>query len=89
MRARACACAAVIIVAVACAANGMGPQRDPRAFDAARTRMVDEQLRSRDIRDPRVLDAMRRVPRHEFVPEARRGDAYIDSPVPIGEGQTI
>lgn len=51
--------------------------------------MVDEQLAARDIKDPRVLEAMRRVPRHEFVPEAMRGNAYRDSPLPIGHDQTI
>ena len=51
--------------------------------------MVDEQLRARGIRDPRVLDAMTRVPRHLFVPESGRDEAYGDHPVPIGHGQTI
>jgi protein-L-isoaspartate(D-aspartate) O-methyltransferase len=56
---------------------------------AERQRMVDQQLRARDIRSPRVLDAMSAVPRHLFIPEASRRDAYDDSPVPIGHGQTI
>ena len=51
--------------------------------------MVDEQIVTRDIRNPRVLDAMRKVPRHEFVPESMRGEAYGDTPLPIGYGQTI
>ena len=51
--------------------------------------MVDEQLRARGIRDPRVLDAMARVPRHLFVPEGERDAAYGDHPLPIGHGQTI
>ena len=51
--------------------------------------MVDEQLRARGIRDARVLDAMRRVPRHLFVPEGERDEAYGDHPLPIGLGQTI
>ena len=51
--------------------------------------MVDSQLRGRGIADQRVLDAMGRVPRHEFAPEQYRGQAYEDHPVPIGEGQTI
>ena len=51
--------------------------------------MVDDQLAGRDIKDPRVLDAMRRVPRHEFVPETFRSSAYDDSPLPIGYNQTI
>jgi protein-L-isoaspartate(D-aspartate) O-methyltransferase len=64
-------------------------QRESRGFEDARRRMVDEQLKARDIKDPRVLDAMSRVTRHEFVPDAQRENAYIDSPLPIGEGQTI
>ena len=51
--------------------------------------MVRVQLAGRGIRDLRVLDAMRKVPRHEFVPESLRQDAYEDHPLPIGEGQTI
>jgi protein-L-isoaspartate(D-aspartate) O-methyltransferase len=51
--------------------------------------MVEEQLRGRGIRDQRVLDAMLRVPRHEFTPEQYRHQAYEDHPVPIAEGQTI
>jgi protein-L-isoaspartate(D-aspartate) O-methyltransferase len=51
--------------------------------------MVDEQLRTRDISDPRVLAAMASVPRHEFVPEEYRYAAYADEPLPIGHGQTI
>jgi len=55
--------------------------------DAARERLVDRLARRVD--DESVLDAMRAVPRHEFVPESRRGAAYEDRPLPIGSGQTI
>ncbi|MGQ9606857.1 MAG: protein-L-isoaspartate(D-aspartate) O-methyltransferase [Thermogutta sp.] len=58
-------------------------------FLAARRRMVEEQLAARDIHDPRVLDAMLRVPRHRFVPEALAAEAYDDHPLSIGHGQTI
>lgn len=51
--------------------------------------MVEAQLRGRGIGDSRVLDAMARVPRHEFTPEPYREQAYEDHPLPIGEGQTI
>jgi protein-L-isoaspartate(D-aspartate) O-methyltransferase len=51
--------------------------------------MVETQLRSRGLADERVLAAMLRVPRHEFVPEGNREQAYDDHPLPIGEGQTI
>jgi protein-L-isoaspartate(D-aspartate) O-methyltransferase len=54
-----------------------------------RAEMVKSQLAARDIRDPRVLDAMRAVPRHRFVPLASRDHAYLDRPLPIGLGQTI
>lgn len=63
------------------------PPSDPYA--AARGRMVDDQIAARGIRDPAVLAAMRRVPRHEFVPEQWREQAYADRPLPIGEEQTI
>ena len=55
----------------------------------ARGRMVEEQLKARGIRDPRVLEAMGRVPREAFVGEAQRERAYEDCPLPIGDGQTI
>lgn len=54
-----------------------------------RERMVEEQLLRRGITDARVVDAMRRVPRHLFVEEALRERAYGDHPLPIGEEQTI
>ena len=58
-------------------------------FDAARNRMVDDQLIPRGISDPRVLSAMRKVPRHLFVEEALQDRAYGDYALPIGEKQTI
>ena len=51
--------------------------------------MVREQLQAREIRDPRVLDAMRAVPRHRFVSPRLQRYAYADTPLPIGRGQTI
>ena len=58
-------------------------------FPSARNRMVDSQLRARHIADPRVLEAMLRVPRERFVLESYRAEAYEDHPLPIGNGQTI
>lgn len=58
-------------------------------FAALRERMVREQIAARGVTDRRVLAAMRKVPRHEFVPDIRRADAYQDRPLPIGRGQTI
>jgi len=66
---------------------GGGPPQD--AFRQTRLAMVAEQIAARGVKDPRVLDAMRAVPRHEFVPAPSRADAYLDSPLPIGHGQTI
>jgi len=59
------------------------------SFFSERSRMVDEQIASRGVTDPLVLAAMRKVYRHEFVPESYRNYAYADEPLPIGEGQTI
>jgi protein-L-isoaspartate(D-aspartate) O-methyltransferase len=61
----------------------------PNSHQQPREEMVRTQLAERGIRDLRVLDAMRQVPRHEFVPENFRQDAYQDHPLPIAEGQTI
>jgi protein-L-isoaspartate(D-aspartate) O-methyltransferase len=61
-------------------------QNDPQL---QREEMVRTQLAERGIRDLRVLDAMRKVPRHEFVSERLRQNSYGDHPLPIGEGQTI
>ena len=58
-------------------------------FAQQREQMVETQLKSRDIQSERVLGAMKKVPRHLFMPESVRQYAYIDSPVPIGQGQTI
>lgn len=58
-------------------------------FARERERMVEEQLFRRGILDTRVLEAMRKVPREEFVEEALRDRAYGDHPLPIGEAQTI
>ena len=54
-----------------------------------RDRMVDTQIAARGVRDPAVLEAMRAVPREEFVPEELRSQAYSDGPLPIAAGQTI
>ncbi len=58
-------------------------------YENDRKRMVDEQIASRGVKDQRVLAVMRKVPRHEFLPEAIRGMAYGDHALPLGEGQTI
>ena len=70
------------------------PSEDQRVdrgnrYQELRAQMVRQQLERRDITDRDVLDAMRAVPRHEFVPERLRGQAYEDHPLPIDQGQTI
>jgi protein-L-isoaspartate(D-aspartate) O-methyltransferase len=59
------------------------------AFAAQRDAMVTQQIAARGVRDERVLAAMRKVPRHLFVPTELQGEAYADHPLPIGENQTI
>ncbi len=63
--------------------------KEPDIYQKARERMVRTQIASRGIKDPRVLAAMLKVPRHLFVEEALKDQAYGDYPLPIGEGQTI
>jgi protein-L-isoaspartate(D-aspartate) O-methyltransferase len=58
-------------------------------YHRLRLKMVAEQLQRRGIRDARVLAAMRTIPRHRFVPEQYRAEAYEDAPLPIGHQQTI
>ena len=67
------------------AANGA----DEAAFARAREAMVATQIAARGVKDPKTLAAMRKVPRHLFVPEAARAQAYEDHPLGIGHGQTI
>jgi protein-L-isoaspartate(D-aspartate) O-methyltransferase len=62
---------------------------EPLPFEEERRLMIETQLRHRGIRDERVLDAMFRVPRHEFVPPALVRAAYDDRPLPLGDAQTI
>lgn len=63
--------------------------QDDSSYDAARETMVREQITARGIRDARVIEALRQVPRHLFIPAAERERAYADGPVAIGQGQTI
>jgi len=67
----------------------MPPEHQPDSYSSERLQMVAAQLQARGIRDERVLNAMARVPRHEFVPENLREQAYEDHPIPIAKGQTI
>ena len=74
------------LFALACS----GPQGpEDEALERARAEMVASQIEARGVRDPATLAAMRKVPRHLFVPKAERAQAYQDHPLPIGHGQTI
>ena len=66
-----------------------GAWDEPRAVRQKRFDMVSRQIAARGVRDAEVLEAMRAVPRHLFVPQTLQDRAYDDSPLPIGEGQTI
>jgi protein-L-isoaspartate(D-aspartate) O-methyltransferase len=65
------------------------PVQNEEAYVAERQAMVDTQVRRRGIRDERVLEAMLQIPRHEFVLQSYRTQAYEDHPIPIGEDQTV
>jgi protein-L-isoaspartate(D-aspartate) O-methyltransferase len=69
--------------------SGPDPAPGSPRFARERERMVEEQLIARGVTDARVIEVMRRLPRHLFVDEALRDRAYGDHPLPIGEGQTI
>jgi protein-L-isoaspartate(D-aspartate) O-methyltransferase len=77
---------AASLASTMCSAPHADTQHD---WETARRRMVAEQLRGRDVKDPRVLTAIEKVPRHLLVPENVRSQAYEDHPLPIGHGQTI
>jgi protein-L-isoaspartate(D-aspartate) O-methyltransferase len=94
-RARAALAAAALTWGGIAAAMAASPIDDDRAGAAQsrearqRQQMVQEQIRARGVTVPRVLAAMQEVPRHLFVPESERAQAYEDHPLPIGAGQTI
>ena len=79
--------AAAIAAAILFAAAACREPADP--MQKKRSDMVENQIAARGIRDPRVLEAMRAVPRHLFVSPAEASSAYDDRPLPIGSGQTI
>ncbi|MGZ3614987.1 MAG: protein-L-isoaspartate O-methyltransferase family protein, partial [Thermodesulfobacteriota bacterium] len=58
-------------------------------FSKARLKMVEEQIVSRGIKDAKLIEAMKKIPRHLFVEEALQSQAHTDHPLPIGEKQTI
>lgn len=78
--------AGTLIGTGACAGDATGPEKD---WQRMREDMVTQQIEGRGVKDLRVLEALRRVERHRFVPEADRDQAYADHPLGIGAGQTI
>jgi protein-L-isoaspartate(D-aspartate) O-methyltransferase len=80
-----------LLAVVLTSCGDAGPTDQDDRYENARQNMVATQLKAvgRGIRDARVLEAMGTVPRHEFVPQSQRKNAYRDSPLPIGHGQTI
>ncbi len=81
-----------LLAALATAAAQEAPKPAPQAEDPTarpRARMVQRHLVERGIKDPRVLEAFRTVPRHKFLPPGTNRQAYDDESIPIGEGQTI
>lgn len=80
-------CAGTMVLAICSAADGQ-PATSSR-FETGRKLMVDEAVVGGGVTDPRVIAAMREVPRHEFVPSRQRRNAYFDMALPIGGGQTI
>lgn len=77
-----------LILCAALVATAMEVPADDQFF-ARRKAMVEHDIKGRGIRDQRLLEAMGRIPRHLYVNERLRGQAYADHPLPIGEGQTI
>jgi len=77
------------LIAAVSAVAFLAAGRAEKEFRKEREAMVRDQIAARGVRDARVLEAMRRVPRHLFVPEQNRARAYGDHPLPLGRGQTI
>ena len=80
----------LLLLLAACSRDAQTPEAgETPDWKALRQSMVSVQIEARGIEDERVLAAMNKVPRHEFVPKGQRARAYADRPLPIGEGQTI
>ena len=80
---------AIILLCLTSAFLHAGSLNDSVKLKAARENLVKNYIESKGIKDPRVLAAMRKVPRHSFIPNDLESSAYKDRPLPIGEGQTI
>ena len=77
-----------LLALMGCTMNGSDGATE-RDFAEEREHMVSAQIEARGVRDPRLLRALRAIPRHEYVPPEQRSHAYEDRPLPIGAGQTI
>ena len=87
---RASKCHLMLLIVFATLAVGCsGTSATQKSFEGERKQMVEDQISQRGIKDTRVLEAMRKVPRHLFVPVQVQDLAYADHPLPIGAGQTI
>jgi protein-L-isoaspartate(D-aspartate) O-methyltransferase len=78
-----------LLLFISCSQQTSQNQRSEKMYEKMRLAMVEEQIKRRGISDNKVLEAMRLVPRHEFVPDHLKKYAYADEPLPIGEDQTI
>ncbi len=79
----------MLFISILFAADCRVEERNSSMFSKKRERMVREQIEARGIKDQKVLEALRKVERHTFVPRQYQDEAYNDYPLPIGEGQTI
>jgi len=79
----------MVLLACLCLILSMFLAAEAADFEHLRAEMVRSQIADRGVKDPRVLAAMKQVPRHLFVPEALRSLAYTDNALPLAEGQTI
>jgi protein-L-isoaspartate(D-aspartate) O-methyltransferase len=89
MRAYGAVMMAALLVGAALVPGCPGGDAEEARWRRARQEMVERQIASRGVRDPRVLEAMGKVPRHRFVPESERDASYEDRPLRIAAGQTI
>jgi len=79
----------ILVASLIIAATGNTHSLAEDPYTSARQYMIDHDIKSRGVKDPAVINAMSRIPRHLFVDAAYRSRAYGDHPLPIGEGQTI
>jgi protein-L-isoaspartate(D-aspartate) O-methyltransferase len=89
MRAKIALFVSYAVWLLAVAVPGSGAWDEPAAMRERRLDMVSRQIAARGVKDQAVLEAMRSIPRHLFVPDSLQDRAYHDTPLPIGEGQTI